>query len=316
MEKTGQITAKYGLKVTGVLSGAPNDYVKAQFALSGGGTVTWGGPSGYLKWTSRFIAISMERSSTFSSGYVNITLPTAASQITAYDGTNRFDATQGIQLKDWEALYAVHTLGGSPDQVSYQIVSYTTGTITAPSNWILVAVLNNDDQTIKLGTGVSIPKSGTYAASYGSGVPKGAILMWSGTTAPTGWSLCDGTNGTPDLRGRFVLGSGTGSGLTARTVGGTGGEEKHTLTTAELPAHNHAVSDPGHSHYWSATRQLAGTDDNNNTSELSKGDRSTQDVPTFYTNSTTTGISISNTGSGSSHENMPPFYVLAFIMKL
>ncbi|WP_054773724.1 hypothetical protein [Methylogaea oryzae] len=61
---------------SGVMSGAANDYQKAQFSLSGGGLVTWGGPGGRLKWTARFIGISMERTKTFASGYVDIVCPT------------------------------------------------------------------------------------------------------------------------------------------------------------------------------------------------------------------------------------------------
>ncbi|MEB3310777.1 MAG: hypothetical protein VKJ02_11140 [Snowella sp.] len=146
----------------------------------------------------------------------------------------------------------------------------------------------------------------------------GMIVMWSGdeTRIPSGWALCDGQGGRPDLRGRFILGSGQGSGLTNRTRGGTGGVERHTLTVAEMPTHNHGITDPGHAHTWTASRQLQGTDDRNYTSELSKGDAGSGDDMSKNTNSVTTGISIQNNGSSQSHENMPPFYVLAFIIKL
>ncbi|MBD2268619.1 hypothetical protein H6F62_07525 [Anabaena sp. FACHB-1391] len=146
----------------------------------------------------------------------------------------------------------------------------------------------------------------------------GMIVMWSGDeiSIPGGWALCDGQAGRPDLRGRFILGSGQGNGLTNRTKGMTGGVERHTLTVAEMPAHNHGITDPGHSHRWTASRQLPGTDDGNYSSELSKGDSGTGETMSKDTTSVTTGISIQNNGSGQSHENMPPFYVLAFIIKL
>lgn len=61
-------------------------------------------------------------------------------------------------------------------------------------------------------------------------IPYGTIVMWTGSTAPNGWVLCDGTNGTPDLQGRIILSQGQGSGLTNRLINQVGGAETHTLT--------------------------------------------------------------------------------------
>ncbi len=300
----------------GLISGAANDYQKAQFTLSGGGLVNWEGPNGYLKWTNRFIAISAERPNSFSVGFVDIVMPNSSTLVTCHDGSLRVDPARGILLKDWEALYAVHAVGGANGAVNYQIVVYNVGSFHAPGNWLLVAVVNSDDRTIKLGTGATVAGGSSYASASGSSLPGGAIIMWSGSTVPGGWALCDGQSGTPDLRGRFVLGAGNGAGLSKRTAGQTGGEEGHVLSVAEMPSHGHGVNDPGHQHNWTASRQLAGTDDNNNTSELSKGDRSTQDIMSKNTDIRGTGISIQASGSGAAHENMPPYYVLAYIMKL
>ncbi len=59
--------------------------------------------------------------------------------------------------------------------------------------------------------------------------PRGMILMWSGsiTEIPRGWALCDGTNGTPDLRGKFIQGANPGAG---QAMGATGGAETQTLS--------------------------------------------------------------------------------------
>jgi len=67
-------------------------------------------------------------------------------------------------------------------------------------------------------------------------IPVGGIIMWSGTIAaiPTGWALCDGTNGTPDLLNRFVRGAGTGT-----SPGATGGSTSVTLTVSNMPPHRH-----------------------------------------------------------------------------
>lgn len=300
----------------GLMSGAPNDYMKAQFSLSGGGTVTWA--SDRLKWTQRFIAISMERSVTCTGGHINIFQPTEdIPAADVYTGTARSVDDNGVLLQGWEALYAVHPVGTDQNISGFKIVRYTH-TFNAPSNWILVAVRNADagNNSVKLGTGVILyPNS---ASTNGSPIPVGVIMLWSGAadSIPGGWALCDGTSGTPNLSGRFVLGHGNGTGLTNRSKGQTGGAETCTLTVNQIPAHSHGVSDPTHAHAWSATRQLAGIDDNNNTSELSKGDRSSRDTMTKATNSVATGIRINNTGGSQAHNNMPPFYVLAYIMKL
>lgn len=144
----------------GVMSGAANDYVKAQFTMSGGGNVTWA--AGRLGWTKRFIAISANRGNAHATGHVNIFQPTA--NIPAqfvYDGAARSVTPEGVPLTAWEALYAVHAVGEGEAAVTYRIVRYTHA-FDAPSNWILVAVVNADDGTVKLGTGQII--GGTASA--------------------------------------------------------------------------------------------------------------------------------------------------------
>ena len=282
----------------GVLSGAPNDYVKAQFTLSGGGTVSWGGPGGRLKWSNRFIAISMEKSVSFSAGHMNINQPTSdipAAQV--YDGQARSATTDGVVLNNWEALYAVHTVGGDQSAVSYQITRYTHNH-NAPSNWILVAVVNDDDDTIKLGTGTIVAKNSS--SSYGSPIPRGVITMWSGATndLPSGWALCNGNNGTPDLRNRFIVGAGSSYG-----VGNTGGADTVALTTDQMPSHNH--NNQGGYNY---DRLLTARPDGHYTS---KDTDTTVGEPDLIHSA-----SIQPAGGNKAHENRPPYYALAYIMKL
>lgn len=130
-------------------------------------------------------------------------------------------------------------------------------------------------------------------------LPSGVIVMWHGTVAPAGWALCDGGNGTPDLRGRFVLGSGKGADLTQRNWRDTAGEEVHVLTQGEMPSHNH--------NYWVGTVGFAASW--NSSAEATR-------APNQGRNNASQIQVMAQAGSDAAHNNMPPFYVLAYIMKL
>lgn len=140
------------------------------------------------------------------------------------------------------------------------------------------------------------PPSGDVANSYLVKAPVGTIVIWSGTedNIPKHWALCDGENGTPDLRGRFVLGSSE-----EHSVGDTGGKETVILGEAHMPQHTHPTY-----RLYGANAAIGST---NNGSALSGSGG------TFNNgNGTATGAS----GKSQPHENMPPFYVLCYIIKL
>jgi hypothetical protein len=165
-----------------------------------------------------------------------------------------------------------------------------TGTPTAPT-------ANTGSNTTQLATTAFVQNT----------IPSGVIVMWSGSIAaiPSGWFLCNGANGTPDLRDRFVGGAGGSFG-----VGATGGS-----ADAIVVDHTHSatstVSDPGHVH--TANGGLSDFDAG------PFGGGRAQIVQTLTTNSAVTGISvatsIASTGSSGVNANLPPFYALAFIMK-
>lgn len=160
-----------------------------------------------------------------------------------------------------------------------------------------------------------------------SSLPIGAITAFSGNfdsaghpissgTADTSWRLCDGGDGTPDLRGRFVLGVSDG-----HSAGQTGGEEAHTLNWNEMPEHNHGatISNNGN-HYHLVSRNAdigsVGVKDDG-TGYDSVGNYNGQyDKTTNWAGDHTHEISIANAGASWAHNNMPPYYALSFIMKI
>ena len=137
------------------------------------------------------------------------------------------------------------------------------------------------------------------ATGSGATIPSGLIAIWSGSTGsiPSGWTLCNGTNGTPDLRNSFIIGAGS-----TYAVGATGGS-----ADAIVVSHTHTITDPGHVH------NLASTGSGVIANDSPVG---ATGASTTTTASAVTGITATNsTGVSGTNANLPPYYALAFIMK-
>ncbi len=124
---------------------------------------------------------------------------------------------------------------------------------------------------------------------------QGMIIMWNSTVAtiPTGFVLCDGSNGTPDLRGRFVVGHHPNN--NDYDINDTGGSESVTLTVAQMPSHKHDTTFDNKKYF-----------PGGGSTSISFGGAGGYPADTF---------SMSNEGGGQSHENRPPYYALCYIMK-
>ena len=171
-------------------------------------------------------------------------------------------------------------------------------------------------------------------ANLNSPVPKGVIVMWSGTiaTIPTGWALCNGSNSTPDLRGRFIMGASnsiapgtTGGSSTSSAAGShthtegsagghnhTGATGSHVLTTDEIPAHSHT--------YIRADLGLVAaggdgavdvTSSTQSTSSVGGGLGHNHSISTDGAHTHTI-----NSVGDHTHTTTPPYYALAYIIKL
>lgn len=153
-------------------------------------------------------------------------------------------------------------------------------------------------------------------------LPAGVISMWSGAVnaVPTGWALCDGNGGRPDLRNRFVVGAGgnyavaANGGAAEHSHGGSVGD--HVLTEAQMPRHDHHVVRSGNG--------SASITANNSVSEISTSGGDSEYSLNSVGGTANIGLS-SSTGGGQAHNhdltienasNLPPYYALAFIMKL
>ena len=143
-------------------------------------------------------------------------------------------------------------------------------------------------------------------------VPSGGIIMWSGSiaTIPTGWLLCNGSSGTPDLRNRFIIGAFVDSGGAANTTITGANTQTGGSKDAIIVSHTHTATDSGHSHqfnYAAFDWTVSGGPSTITANRLGTGP-----------GTTTTGnanISVSTTGSSGTNANLVPYYAIAFIMK-
>lgn len=171
-----------------------------------------------------------------------------------------------------------------------------------------------------------------------NGVPSGCILLWSGSigSIPSGWNLCNGTNGTPNLVDRFVVAAGSaypvgaaGGSADAIVVshnhtaqsGGANADHSHSGTTSGMNRSNpHSHTGPLYSEFGSSAVVADGGEDRPEPRSYTTNTADINHEHAFTTggmsNDHSHAIVVNTTGSSGTNANMPPYYALAYIMKL
>lgn len=237
-----------------------------------------------------------------------VIIPNGATTSVYCDGTNFLPLNTGaagnFSVSGNLAVTGTTTLTGA---LSASSASFS-GLVTATS-----PAFSGTPTATTAPAGTNTTQIATTAFAIANGFPAGGIIMWSGSIAsiPTGFVLCNGSNGTPDLRDRFVVGAGSSYAVAA--TGGTADavvvSHSHSFAGDALGAHTHNMSFHQTSKSNNATPFILSSPING---ENLNG---TLTLSTTGSSAGTPSGTISTSGVSGTNQNLPPYYALAYIMK-
>lgn len=248
-----------------------------------------------------------------------VLVPNGTTSIVYCNGTNFYEAINSNTITGAATISGALSLGGALTYGGVTLSNAATGT----GSMVLSAspALTGTPTAPTATPGTNTTQIATTAFVLANGVPSGAIMMWSGSIAsiPSGWFLCNGSNGTPDLRDRFIVGAGS-----TYAVAATGGSANaivvshtHTGTTAGAGSHNHRQGDAnqgGGSYYGFGDTSGAISTPTNRAGLIAAGPIDGTYLTDTVPNHTHT-FTTDTTGSSGTNANLPPYYALAYIMK-
>jgi microcystin-dependent protein len=234
-------------------------------------------------------------------------MATAADGLLVYDKDQKIFYFKNGATAQWESLnYNINA-----NTVNANTVNSVTSTTTTAS----VTTLNATTVNATQGFGI---------------VPKGSILSWcgpitgnfdatgNGLGSYAGWAICNGSNGTPNLSGRFIV-SYSAADADYNDLGKTGGEKMHTLTQAEMPYHAHAVvgstsTDGAHSHYYNRTPESGNGYSDGSLRRLNH--ESYEQTSTDGAHAHSINFTSGAAGGNVAFDKRPLYFVLLFIMRI
>ena len=250
-----------------------------------------------------------------------VNIPNGTTCLIYCDGTNFVNGLSGaagnFSISGALAVTSTANIGAALTYAGVTLANAVTGTgsmvLSASPTFTGVPIA----PTAAAGTNTT--QIATTAFALANGIPTGAIILWSGSIAsiPSGWALCNGAGGTPDLRNRFIVGAYADDAGTAKTTITGSSTQTGGSADAIVVSHTHTATstDSGHTHN-AITQVSGGSGAGNQFANSFSGAVNTTSTQMIQTGSASITTTVATAGVSGTNANLPPYYALAYIMKM